>query len=83
MKFKLSHHATTVLDERKIKEDWLIQVIENPLSIENDREDPELLHHLGKISDFENRVLRVIIKKETSPIEVITAYFDRKMKGKL
>lgn len=45
---------------------------------EADSVDPTLQHHLARISEFEHRVLRVIINVEKSPPRVVTAFFDRR-----
>jgi hypothetical protein len=45
--------------------------------------DSDLEHRLGKIDEFEGRVLRVIVNPQLEPIRVITAFFDRAMRGKL
>ncbi len=47
-----------------------------------DDNDPELEHHLAKVPELANRVLRVIVSK-SEPRRVVTLYLDRNMKGKL
>ncbi len=54
-----------------------------PSKTHPDPEDPALEHHLAPISAFGFRVLRVVYKRGTVPPLVITAFFDRAMKGKL
>ena len=83
MKYELTQHARTVLREREIPEDWLVRVIEAPERVEPDEEDGELEHRLGRIKEYDNRVLRVIINPETRPIRVVSVYFDRAMRNKL
>jgi len=43
--------------------------------------DSQLVHHLARIPEQENRVLRVVLNPLASPVRVVTAFFDRKMKG--
>lgn len=62
---------------------WVEQVIFQPERTESDRMDAGLEHRLGRISDYENRVLRVIVVKKSNPVRIVTAYFDRKMRDKL
>jgi hypothetical protein len=81
--YKLTHHAENVLVKRKIKKEWLEQVLAFPQRIEPDATDSILEHRLAVISECENRVLRVIINPHTNPIQVITLFFDRKIRGKL
>jgi hypothetical protein len=54
-----------------------------PALTQPDADVAELEHRLAIIADYGNRVLRVVVKRNTQPLLVITAYFDRTMKGKL
>ena len=45
--------------------------------------DGELMHFLGEISEFDHRVLRVIVNNSVEPMSIITVYFDRTMRDKL
>lgn len=81
--FSVTKHAAVVIAARGIKDEWIAEVLQHPSLEHADLEDQGLEHRLAVISDFENRVLRVILKRNTMPPMVITAYFDRTMKGKL
>lgn len=83
MNYELTQHAKDMLQEREIALEWLERVIYNPEKTHSDHEDDALEHRLGKIEEFNNRVLRVIVNIKNNPNRVITAYFDRTMKGKL
>ncbi len=83
MKFELTKHASEVISERNISEEYLERAIDNPGLKMDDREDPALEHLLAKIMENDNRVLRVIVIKNSDPVRVITAFFDRSMRGKL
>ena len=83
MDFELTQHAKETIEERKIPISYVERVIKNPELIHLDVNDTHLEHRLGVIEEYEDRVLRVIINKNTKPIKIITAYFDRKMRGKL
>lgn len=48
-----------------------------------DSVDAELEHRLGRIQEYDGRVLRVIVKKDTTPLRIITFYFDRTMRRRL
>ena len=63
--------------------DWVETALNNPLLVQPDADDAELEHRLAVITNNGHRVLRVVVKRNTQPALVITAYFDRKMKGKL
>lgn len=82
MNYELTQHAKDMLQERGIALEWLEQVVDNPVTTHPDLADDALEHRLGKIAEFNNRVLRVIVNIKVKPTRVITAYFDRTMKGK-
>lgn len=83
MEFELTQHAKETIEERKIPILFIERVIKNPGLIQADLNDIDLEHRLKVIDEYEYRVLRVIINKSTKPIKVVTAYFDRKMRGKV
>ena len=80
--FFLTAHAQFVATERNIKLSWIEAVLTQPEITEKDPKDQELIHSLGKISENDGRVLR-IIHSQTQPMRVVTVYFDRSMRGKL
>jgi hypothetical protein len=45
--------------------------------------DPELELRFARITERENRVLRVVVNPSVDPIDVISVFFDRNMRGKL
>jgi hypothetical protein len=75
--YTLTAHAALVLAERGISTAWVARVLEHPERTEPDRTDSELMHALGRIPEFGNRVLRVIYNHTTVPKRIVTAYFDR------
>ena len=81
--YELTDHAKKVITERNIKLEWIERVISSPQKVENDPDDLELEHAMGKIREYRNRVLRVIYNKVTVPQRIVTVYFDRSLKGKL
>jgi hypothetical protein len=81
--YRLTEHARDALAKRGIRTDWLERAIASPQRTEPDSNDPALEHRLATISDHGDRVLRVIINIRNVPEWVVTAYFDRTMKGKL
>ena len=81
--YDLTQHAKDVISERNIQSSWLEQVLETPELVEPDPDDSDLTHHLGRINENGNRALRVVFNHSVSPIRIVTAYFDRKMKGRL
>lgn len=80
---RLSAHAKKVIFERNIKLTWIENTFNNPDKIEIDLYDNTLEHRLKIINECDNRILRIIYNKTVNPVLVITAFFDRRMKGKL
>jgi hypothetical protein len=81
--FKLSEHANKVTTERKIDAMWIDQTCKNPDHVENDKKSINLEHRLKIIPEYNNRVLRVVCNVESNPTIIVTAFFDRRMKGKM
>jgi hypothetical protein len=69
--------------ERKIEPHWIEMALSEPDRLEQDSVDPTARHALKRIAEMNNRVLRVVYNATTSPIRIISVYFDRGMKGKL
>jgi hypothetical protein len=74
-------HATERMRKRKLQPEWVERVVATPDGTEPDPSDAKLLHCFGTVPELENRVLRVIVSID-EPRRIITAYLDRKMKGK-
>jgi len=81
--FTKTKHAAYVMTLRKIQDGWVESVLTTPFRVDDDLCDPGLQHFLAPIADCERRVLQVIVKRATMPPLVITAFFDRTLKGKL
>ncbi len=78
MDYVLTQHARDALVKRQIREEWVDIAMRNPTWTEMDAIDPLLEHRLAPISEFGNRVLRVIVNVQTKPWRIVTAYFDRR-----
>ncbi|MEI6083592.1 MAG: DUF4258 domain-containing protein [Verrucomicrobiota bacterium] len=83
MKYTLTTHARDVLEAREIPVAWLERILNQPQQVEPDPDDTDLQHHLGRIAEHGNRVLRVVVNKTVRPARVVTVYFDRTMRNKL
>ena len=84
MTYDLTDHARESLRTRPtISLEWVERVLQQPERVEPDTVDAELKHRLGRIPEYDGRVLRVTVKKATDPLRVITCYFDRKMRRQL
>ena len=84
MTYDLTDHARESLRKRPtILLEWVERVLEQPERVEPDSVDVDLEHRLGRIPEYDGRVLRVIVKKATNPLRIVTCYFDRKMRRQL
>ena len=77
-----SLHASDVMQERGSSA-WVQRVVEKPVATFPDLADPDLVHALAPITEREGRVLRVVYNRSVEPVLVVTAFFDRAMRGKL
>jgi hypothetical protein len=66
-----------MLDEREIPFDWIERVLRNPVFEEPDRQNPGALRAYAPITEFGNRMLRVVHYDTETEIRVITLFFDR------
>ncbi len=80
MDYYLSQHANIVIKERNIQESWVWSTINNPDNKINNTDGT--VHYLKSIKENENRVLQVVTNPITSPIKVVTVFFDRREKKK-
>ena len=80
--FTLTTHAASVIAKRRIEIDWIGRVLAKPERTETDRWDSALTHALGPIEERGARILRVVYNDSMKPPRVITAYFDRRQRGK-
>jgi len=82
--YVLTEHARESLAKRSnIRLEWLQRVLEQPQQVEPDPIDPELEHRLGRIDEYEGRVLRVIVNTASTSLHIVTVYFDRNRGRKL
>ncbi|MBN1252343.1 MAG: DUF4258 domain-containing protein [Bacteroidales bacterium] len=74
--FRFSNHLNKRLEERNIKESWVLETLEKPdkkLEIaENET------HYFKRVIEFAEKCLKVVLNPISKTI--VTAYFDRKMK---
>jgi hypothetical protein len=82
-RFEISDHAAEAIRERGIDPAWIARVLAGPARTEPDRLDPAAMHAMAAIPECGGRVLRVIYNGNVSPCRIITAYFDRRMEGRL
>ena len=81
--YSLTIHAQKVTAAREIPLEWVARVLAQPQSTEPDEVDPELRHALARISEYGDRVLRVVYNETVAPWRIVTVYFDRTQRNKL
>jgi hypothetical protein len=81
--YELSQHARDVMAEREISIAWMERVLDHPQLVQLDRNAAQIEHRLGRVAEFGDRVLRVLVNKAASPPRVVSVYFDRTMRSKL
>ena len=81
--YEFSDHASFVVSVRQIQEEWIIICLKEPDLVEISGKDKTVTYFFKKICEYENRVLRVAVNTKVKPKKVITAYFDRAMRGKI
>ena len=82
-KFSYTHHARVVVKRRCIEARWVEEALRCPAKVVQDEQDTELKRYLYRVAEYEGRVLRVVANTASRPVLVVTAFFDRSMRGKL
>lgn len=70
-------HAEEMLQERGLSKDLIVDIVLSPDWTEPETE--EVWHAFRRIGE---RVLRVVVKGKEEPYLVITAFYDRRLKGR-
>ncbi len=76
-------HAATVIAERDIQIAWVIRTVNSPAKVRPHATDTDLMHAYAHIAEYGNLVLHVVYNRSADPPRVVTAYFDRAMRGRL
>jgi hypothetical protein len=77
MEFTLSSHATRMLQERAIPEIWMWRTLDEPYHVDVGTDGN--LHYVKPIPEFGGRFLHVVVHPETTPMRVVTLFFDRRL----
>jgi hypothetical protein len=67
-----------VVRERKLREEWIAEVIRSPVFTEPDPTQPGAIRAFRRIAAFGNRMLRVVYYDTGTEYRIITVFFDRK-----
>ena len=82
-RYELTRHAKDVMRARGISVGWMEKAFFHPAMVQSDSRNPLLERRFGKIPEFGDRVLRVVVNMEFVPPRILSVFFDRAMKGKL
>ena len=72
-----------MLATRGIDDAALAAALDKPDVVRQDRSDESLENWYKVLPDHERRVLKAVVRKEDDTLVVVTAYFDRSMRGKI
>jgi hypothetical protein len=78
--FELSNHAQHQSQERNIQGAWLEKALSSPDRLLLLADSHGNTHYLKQIKDFGDRWLRVVVNPSVNPKQVITVFFDRRVK---
>ena len=82
-RYVLTRHAKDVMRARGIYIAWIEKAFFHPSIVQSDLRNPLLERRFGKIPEFGDRVLRVVVNMAFVPPRILSVFFDRAMKGKL
>ena len=77
--YKFSQHARDMLHERKIEESWVNLALVDPDWTE--AKEDGTVHYIKSIEEYGERYLRVVVNPAVEPAEIVTVFFDRRLRG--
>lgn len=75
--FDFTIHARDMLAERKISEDWVWRVLNQP--DETYMGDDGNMHYTKAIKERDGRILHVVVNPNVQPNRIVTLFFDRRL----
>jgi hypothetical protein len=81
--FIYTRHAAVAAEGREIRHSWIAETLSDPELRCREPDDPDVERFFRRISEYENRVLRVAANTKVAPWRVVSVFFDRTMKNKL
>ena len=75
-----SKHATEMMEERTIAEEWIWRVLNDSENIVSSEDGN--LHFTKSIAGKDDRVLHVVTNPNVSPKRIVTVFFDRRLRSK-
>ena len=83
MELIFTAHARRAMVERDIPVDWVQRTVDAPALRSREPYDEKVERFYLPIAERGNRVLRVAVNVTSDPWRVVTAFFDRSMRGEL
>lgn len=77
---EFTKHFKSMLEERSIQQEWVDKGINEPEEVEEHEDGTR--HFLRRIEEHGNRWLRVVINIQVQPNKAVTAFFNRRLRGK-
>ena len=75
--FVYTKHALDMLEERKIKDEWVQMTLAAPERKE--QKEGGIVDFVRPIEEFGNHYLRVVVDPKPRPPRIITVFFDRRL----
>ena len=76
--FELSNHALVVMRERQIEMHYVSECIDGPDLVDHNADGT--VYYCRRLVECDGRWLRVIVNPGKTPLLVITAFFDRRLR---
>jgi acyl-CoA thioesterase len=77
---EFTKHFKSMLKERSIQQQWVERAINEPEEVEEHEDGTR--HFLRSMEEHGNRWLRVVINIQVQPNRAVTAFFDRRLRGR-
>ena len=74
-------HALDVMERRGIHLEWVERTVAAPAQRTRDPYDGAVERFFSRIPEYGGRVLRVAVNTQADPWRVVSAFFDRSMRG--
>ena len=81
MEVEFTQHARDVIAARRLDFEWITRTMKTPQLVEDAADGTR--HFLARVPEQEGRVLRVVVNTQVDPPLVVTAFLDRRMRGRL
>jgi hypothetical protein len=79
VKYQLSEHAEDMLRERNISEEWIQFTLNYPE--QQEIKEDGTMHYISSVEEYKGKYLRVVVNPNSNPMRIVTAFFDRRVRG--